>query len=50
MEAMDAVNTRMGRGTLAPATVMAGRNWRMRQERCSPHYTTRLDDVPLVKA
>lgn len=50
MEAMDAVNARMGRGTLAPATVMAGKGWRMRQESCSPHYTTRLDDIPVVKA
>lgn len=61
MQAMDAVNARMGRGTLAPATVMAGRGWRMaqpcgqrllgmRQESCSPHYTTRLDDIPVVRA
>lgn len=50
MAAMDAVNTRMGRGTLAPATAIAGRGWRMRQESRSPSYTTCLADLPVVRA
>lgn len=50
MAAMDAVNARMGRGTLAPATAVAGRTWRMRQEHRSPSYTTCLADLPIVQA
>ncbi len=50
MAALDAVNARMGRGTLAPATAIAGRSWRMRQESRSPSYTTCLDDIPVVRA
>lgn len=50
MAAMDAVNARMGRGTLAPATAVAGRSWRMRQENRSPSYTTCLADLPVVRA
>ncbi|MBP2232458.1 DNA polymerase V [Azospirillum agricola] len=49
MAAMDAVNARMGRDTLRSAATM-GRAWRMRQESRSPSYTTRLTDVPVVRA
>ncbi|HYG86258.1 MAG TPA: Y-family DNA polymerase [Azospirillum sp.] len=49
MAAMDAVNARMGRGTLAPATAVAGRSWRMRPENRSPSYTTCLADLPIVR-
>lgn len=49
MAALDAVNQRMGRDTLVPAGTM-GRAWRMRQESRSPSYTTKLADVPLVRA
>ncbi|HYD69313.1 DUF4113 domain-containing protein [Azospirillum sp.] len=50
MAAMDAVNSRMGRDMLAPATVIARKGWRMRQENRSPRYTTCLEDIPLVRA
>ncbi|NTW51406.1 MAG: Y-family DNA polymerase [Chlorobiaceae bacterium] len=44
MEALDAVNSRYGQGTLRIASdVKAG--WKQRQERLSPHYTTSWDDI-----
>lgn len=49
MAALDTINQRMGRDTLAPAATM-GRAWRMRQEQRSPSYTTKLDDVPVARA
>ena len=51
MAAMDAVNTKMGRGTLAPASVAVDRGgWRMKQDKRSPRYTTCLDELPVVRA
>lgn len=49
MAALDAVNSRMGRGTLVPAATM-GSAWRMRQEARSPSYTTDLAGLPVVRA
>ena len=49
METLDAVNARMGRGTLHFGTEGFQRPWAMRQERRSPAYTTRWSDVPVVK-
>lgn len=49
MAALDSVNSRMGRNTLVPAATV-GRAWRMRQERRSPSYTTKIEDVPVVRA
>ena len=53
MVAMDAINGRYGKGTVHPAaTGKAGpqRVWGMKQERRTPQYTTRLEDVPMVRA
>ena len=53
MEALDAVNDRYGRGTLKLASAglgMAPRNWTMKQERRTPAYTTRWEDMPVVRA
>ncbi|GAA4425733.1 Y-family DNA polymerase [Acidovorax lacteus] len=54
MQAMDKINGRYGKGTLhvgsTGATVRAGREWEMRQERRTPQYTTRWDDVPIARA
>ena len=53
MVAMDAINGRYGKGTVHPAaTGKAGpqRVWDMKQERRTPQYTTRLEDVPMVRA
>ena len=51
MAAMDAVNAKHGRGTLFPAAVGVGRRgWGQRADRHSPRYTTRLDELPRVRA
>ena len=49
MQTLDAVNARMGRGTLRFGTEGFRQPWTMRQERRSPAYTTRWSDVPVVK-
>lgn len=48
MQAMDAVNARMGRGTLRVARERATASWEMRRQFLSPHYTTRWSDLPQV--
>jgi DNA polymerase V len=45
MQAMDTVNGLMGKGTLRLGTEGFGREWVMRQEKLSPRYTTRWDDL-----
>lgn len=53
MAAMDAVNGRFGKGTLhVGSTGLQGttRSWGMRQERRTPQYTTRWEDVPVARA
>jgi DNA polymerase V len=53
MTALDVVNHRFGRGTLHMASAgMAGdkRVWSMKQERLTPGYTTRLEDILKVRA
>lgn len=53
MRAMDAINWRYGKGSVhAAATGKAGsgRVWDMKQERRTPQYTTRLEDVPVARA
>jgi DNA polymerase V len=62
MAAMDGVNARLGRGTLRPAlTTRLGRpaparhpsssqaSWQQNQVMLSPCYTTRIEDLPVVK-
>lgn len=54
MEAMDKLNARYGKGTVhvgsmgTPASPSGG--WRMKQERRTPRYTTRLDEIPIARA
>lgn len=49
MQAMDRVNRIFGRGTLKLlAEGSDDAPWKMRAERRSPRYTTRLEEVPLV--
>lgn len=54
METMDKLNARYGKGTLqvgsvaTPASPHGG--WRMKQERRTPRYTTRLDEIPIARA
>lgn len=50
MRAMDAVNARFGRNALAPAGVSYQKPWSLKQDLRSPRWTTRLDEVPMVKA
>lgn len=48
MEALDSINRRYGRGTVKVSTQGAYSQWQMRQERKSPCYTTRWEEVPVV--
>jgi DNA polymerase V len=48
MQALDALNARYGRGTVALSRQDADSPWRMRQERNSPSYTTDWHDIPSI--
>lgn len=58
MAALDSLNERYGRGTLKLASAGLGgaglggapRNWTMKQELRTPAYTTRWEDMPVVRA
>ncbi|KQT80153.1 Y-family DNA polymerase [Methylobacterium sp. Leaf466] len=52
MEAMDACNRRWGRGAVVPASAgwMKARSWSTKFEMRSPRYTTRVAEVPTVRA
>lgn len=45
----DSINQRFGRGTITFASVGTDQPWRAKQANISPHFTTRLSDVPLVR-
>jgi len=45
MAVVDAMNRLFGRGTLVFAVQGLQHNWRMRQERLSPRYTSRWDEI-----
>ncbi|WP_061291971.1 translesion error-prone DNA polymerase V subunit UmuC [Azotobacter vinelandii] len=49
MGVMDAINGRWGRGTLRPASIPTAPDWGMRRELMSQSYTTRLDQLWVVK-
>jgi DNA polymerase V len=48
MQALDSLNKRYGRGTVKVSTQGVYDQWQMRQERKSPCYTTRWDQVPVI--
>lgn len=50
MAAMDEINARFGRGTLRPASLDVPSQWKMKQAHLSPRYTTRMDELALVRA
>ncbi|RYD85116.1 MAG: DUF4113 domain-containing protein [Verrucomicrobiaceae bacterium] len=53
MATLGSLNERFGRGTLKLASEGLGgapRNWTMEQERRTPAYTTRWEDLPVVRA
>lgn len=45
----DQINARMGRGTITYAAVGKEQHWRAKQAKKSPSYTTRLEELPVVK-
>lgn len=53
MSAMDALNGRFGKDTLHVASTgreRLTRIWGMRQDRLTPQYTTRWEDIPTARA
>jgi DNA polymerase V len=48
MEAVDLINRKYGKDTVRFAVAQPDGRWKTKFERCSPHYTTRLTDVPTV--
>ena len=50
MAAMDRINAKYGRGTLFPAAAGIERAWKLRAAYHSPRYTTRLEELPSVRA
>ncbi len=50
MEAMDGLNHIFGKGTLSPAAAGTKKSWAMKQVYRSKRYTTRWDELPVVKA
>jgi DNA polymerase V len=49
MQVMDRINAVWGRGTLRSAAEGTRRDWKMKRERMSPGYTTRWDQLPIVR-
>lgn len=50
MAVMDKLNSRMGAGTLVPATVGIRKRWSIRTDRRTPRYTTRWEELPVIRA
>ena len=53
MSAVDAVNNRWGQGALTVGSAKVGetkRDWEARQNRKTPAYTTRWDEMPIARA
>ena len=50
MTTMDGLNARFGRGTVFMAAVGVTHGWKQRAEHHSPCYTTRIAEVPVVRA
>lgn len=50
MKAVDNINGRFGRHTIRPLAMGFEHKWKMKQERLSQRYTTRLNEIPNVIA
>lgn len=50
MSALDEINGRFGRFAAVAGTQGFKREWRMRADSKSPAWTTRIDEVPCVRA
>ena len=48
LRSMDGLNTLYGRDTVRVAAQGFERKWKLRQERLSPCFTTRIEDVIVV--
>ena len=49
MKSIDALNKRIGTKKIRLASQSLGRTWKMRQEKLSPCYTTKFEDLIKVK-
>ena len=49
MKALDDVNDRFGKKTMVLASEGKNQTWRLRADHRSPRYTTRMEDLPVVK-
>jgi len=49
MAALDQVNDRFGKKTMVLASEGVTRTWQLRSDHRSPHYTTRIADLPVVR-
>ena len=50
LKAIDRINASMGAGTIKYAAEGLTQPWRTKFEKCSPHYTTQWDDLPVAAA
>lgn len=50
MATLDGLNSRFGRGTIRPGGIRPKTSWSTRAANKSPAYTTRLDDLMIVRA
>lgn len=50
MQAVDKINGRFGRHTIRPLAMGFEHKWKMKQEKLSSRYTTRLNEIPNVRA
>jgi DNA polymerase V len=50
MEVMDKINTSIGHHKIKLAAQDKGRVWKMRQEKLSPRFTTKLDEIITIQA
>jgi DNA polymerase V len=48
MQVMDAINQKMGKGSMTIAASGLGHGWAMRRERMSPNYTTDWNELPVA--
>ena len=49
IKTIDSINRKIGRTKVKLASQDIGRTWKMRQERLSPCYTTKIEDVIIKK-
>jgi DNA polymerase V len=49
MEAVDKLNKKMGKDKIRIAKQGYSRQWKLRQEKLSPSYTTKMDEILIVK-